>query len=448
MSLGERILALVKEAGGRVPAERLVREVLGMPAARGDLAVKLASSALREVRGLRVEGQDVVVGAPAPLSGQLAVLALAPSRSATALPPLLVWARLGQDPRPEEVALPTDGEAWREGLVELARNLAGATVLALSARSARRVLRLASLLARLEPDEEPLVVALGPVARAAGQPIRTAADAAAIVGEAAPDTPYRAALLLARLVPVLAESAGVAAPELAELARRELAVDFEWGDRAFARADVVGLPEAPGVYLFENEAGDVVYVGKAADLRRRVASYFRPAVEPRDERIREAAHALSHQRTGSELSALLREHELIRDLRPALNVQEEVHPSRARETPLPGGPERIAVVQPSAEGGAEVVLIDRARGVSTVTVVPEEERAARDALLSALDELTARSSIGGPADPAAELALRWLAARGDAATVVDATSGAVETADLLARLAGDPDLGRERIVPV
>ena len=61
-------------------------------------------------------------------------------------------------------------------------------MLALSAGSVRRVLRLAAQLAELELDEEPEVVALAPIARAVGTPIRSAEDAAALVGEAVPDS--------------------------------------------------------------------------------------------------------------------------------------------------------------------------------------------------------------------------------------------------------------------
>jgi excinuclease ABC subunit C len=41
------------------------------------------------------------------------------------------------------------------------------------------------------------------------------------------------------------------------------------------------LPHQPGVYLMRDSAGGILYIGKAIDLRKRVANYFRPDVEPK-----------------------------------------------------------------------------------------------------------------------------------------------------------------------
>lgn len=81
------------------------------------------------------------------------------------------------------------------------------------------------------------------------------------------------------------------------------------------------LPSTPGVYLMRDAKGEVLYVGKAANLRRRVRSYFGPGGQ-HSRRIGRALAELDrvdHEPTGSEFEALLRESELICDLKPPCN---------------------------------------------------------------------------------------------------------------------------------
>ncbi len=46
------------------------------------------------------------------------------------------------------------------------------------------------------------------------------------------------------------------------------------GEFEFAAAKVKRFPQKPGVYLFKDQAGRVIYVGKAKNLRSRASSYF------------------------------------------------------------------------------------------------------------------------------------------------------------------------------
>jgi DNA polymerase-3 subunit epsilon len=83
-----------------------------------------------------------------------------------------------------------------------------------------------------------------------------------------------------------------------------------------------GAPSHPGVYLFLGRNGQILYVGRARDLRSRLRSYFRsdrqrPAVEA----ALAAAERIEWRVTGSELEAALEELRLIRELRPPGNAR-------------------------------------------------------------------------------------------------------------------------------
>src|SRR6476620_10806026 len=83
-----------------------------------------------------------------------------------------------------------------------------------------------------------------------------------------------------------------------------------------------GAPQRPGVYLFRDVHDQVLYVGRARDLRARLRSYFRsdrqrPAVEA----ALGAVDRIEWRVLGSELEAALEELRLIRDLRPPANAR-------------------------------------------------------------------------------------------------------------------------------
>jgi excinuclease UvrABC nuclease subunit len=84
------------------------------------------------------------------------------------------------------------------------------------------------------------------------------------------------------------------------------------------------LPETPGVYLFKDAAGDLLYVGKARNIRSRVKSYF-IGIDTHPVRIRRLARAVRDVDfipTPSELSALVLESRLIKSYQPRYNRAE------------------------------------------------------------------------------------------------------------------------------
>lgn len=87
------------------------------------------------------------------------------------------------------------------------------------------------------------------------------------------------------------------------------------------RGFVKTLPSSPGVYRMFDEAGEVVYVGKARNLKARVTNYTRPeGLDIRIRRMIEATRNMEFVRTETEAEALLLEANLIKRLKPRFNV--------------------------------------------------------------------------------------------------------------------------------
>jgi len=80
------------------------------------------------------------------------------------------------------------------------------------------------------------------------------------------------------------------------------------------------LPEAPGVYLFKDEHGQVIYIGKAKSLKKRVMSYFNRAQEAKTQAMVSRAAGLEFIRTPSQSHAEILEASLIRKQLPQYNI--------------------------------------------------------------------------------------------------------------------------------
>jgi DNA polymerase III epsilon subunit family exonuclease len=116
------------------------------------------------------------------------------------------------------------------------------------------------------------------------------------------------------------------------------------------RSLVAGAPPRPGVYLFRDRNEQVLYVGRARDLRARLRCYFRSERQrPAVEAALGALERVEWRVLGSELEAGLEELRLLRELRPPANAR-SARPDRyvylrrrgagwcVTETPGPHGP--------------------------------------------------------------------------------------------------------------
>lgn len=82
------------------------------------------------------------------------------------------------------------------------------------------------------------------------------------------------------------------------------------------------LPRDPGVYLFKDARGQVIYVGKAKELRSRVSNYLREGADGRHhiQFLLARAEALDYMVTATEQEALILENNLIKKHRPRYNI--------------------------------------------------------------------------------------------------------------------------------
>jgi excinuclease ABC subunit C len=82
------------------------------------------------------------------------------------------------------------------------------------------------------------------------------------------------------------------------------------------------LPTLPGVYLYKDASGKIIYIGKARSLRQRVRSYFQESrpLDPKTERLVAEAADLEYILTDSEVEALILESTLVKKHQPRYNV--------------------------------------------------------------------------------------------------------------------------------
>ena len=92
------------------------------------------------------------------------------------------------------------------------------------------------------------------------------------------------------------------------------------GERFDHRAFVETLTTRPGVYRMYDQAGKILYVGKAKDLKRRVSSYFSRTHNARTQQLVKQIRQMQITVTHTEAEALILESTLIKQLQPRYNI--------------------------------------------------------------------------------------------------------------------------------
>src|SRR3954454_7096465 len=82
-----------------------------------------------------------------------------------------------------------------------------------------------------------------------------------------------------------------------------------------------GLPDQPGVYLFRDERGRVIYVGKAKSIRKRVASHFSNPSQYGTRALTDEIDHIESLAVGTEAEALLTEQTFIKQYKPRFNIR-------------------------------------------------------------------------------------------------------------------------------
>ncbi len=122
--------------------------------------------------------------------------------------------------------------------------------------------------------------------------------------------------------------------------------DVDFSKYGFDRVFLKDIPEMPGVYLFYNREGEVIYVGKTSNLKMRIYSYFWNTGESVEKigGILNSLHKIEYRILGSDLEALIEEYKLIDRYRPPFNKKLNI-PERLIEVS-----DRILVVPAAIEG--------------------------------------------------------------------------------------------------
>ncbi|MBI1747457.1 MAG: GIY-YIG nuclease family protein [Acidobacteria bacterium] len=142
---------------------------------------------------------------------------------------------------------------------------------------------------------------------------------------------------------------------------------IDWSRFQFDEAFLAAIPRRPGMYVFSDRVGRVLYVGKAKNLNSRIHSYFQftGADDEKKRVLRQSMYHIGYEALGSELEALIREAETIKALKPLVNTQMDIV-----EPPVQGDYRyhRLLVLPALEAGSARLFLLRKDKVVRQITV--------------------------------------------------------------------------------
>lgn len=118
------------------------------------------------------------------------------------------------------------------------------------------------------------------------------------------------------------------------------------------------LPATTGVYYFLDDQQNVIYIGKAKDIKARVFQHFQK-ITSKSDKLKSLAHSITYQETGSELIALLLESKEIKEIQPSINraQKNKEYPYFSHIVTDYSGSKQVAIIRRKAQNhlGKEVI---------------------------------------------------------------------------------------------
>ncbi len=180
-----------------------------------------------------------------------------------------------------------------------------------------------------------------------------------------------------------------------------------WDSADFTLEDITALSGEPGVYGFKNRDGEFIYIGKAANLKRRILCYYRDTGESPEKlkQLRKEAHTLMVSQCGSELESLILEYRLLKKYRPRLNSRFDINERNGDFAPL----QDCIILLPHAEKDKGMSFWFKKEQKILMKPFYTDFRE-MDALCEAIDSFFLQETLPTHATdfPEQELAYRWV----------------------------------------